>query len=333
MSTKKLSWSTVLPPMEPPARELRDDARRPRQLAELAETFDLWQARSGLRLAFYQALTAQEREAVYSTSLREIGGVIRILQDREREGEGSKFDRLRTERERAELLAEVALIRADAELERSRIVAFLPPATQVTAVAGQMETTLLSPDSAELARRALSRREDYRSEQSSLEQFRLEQRAADRLRIPEPVLSAGLKRADVGQGRIANGPVVGLSIPLPLFNKGQTEIARYSAEQERVSARIQSLAQQIRASIEGTVKAFQVRTQARDNYRRELADSGPELIKIAMIAYQEGEIGILQLLDAYRSQRQAQLRMLEIQLAVKEAQIELERVGGEELGQ
>jgi cobalt-zinc-cadmium efflux system outer membrane protein len=50
------------------------------------------------------------------------------------------------------------------------------------------------------------------------------------------------------------------------------------------------------------------------------------------VAYQEGEIGILQLLDAYRTQRQAQLRMLEIQAAVKEAQIELERVVGEELG-
>ncbi|MGE4056891.1 MAG: hypothetical protein AB7F99_19045, partial [Vicinamibacterales bacterium] len=82
----------------------------------------------------------------------------------------------------------------------------------------------------------------------------------------------------------------------------------------------------------GTVRAFNVRVQARDRYRQELADSGPELIKIATVAYQEGEIGILQLLDAYRSQRQAQLRMLDIQAAVKEAQIELERVVGEELG-
>ena len=87
-----------------------------------------------------------------------------------------------------------------------------------------------------------------------------------------------------------------------------------------------------RDAVEGTVRAFNVRVQARDRYRQELADSGPELIKIATVAYQEGEIGILQLLDAYRSQRQAQLRMLDIQAAVKEAQIELERVVGEELG-
>lgn len=145
-------------------------------------------------------------------------------------------------------------------------------------------------------------------------------------------MNVGLKRADVGLNRIESGPVVGVSVPLPLFNKGQAEVARFSAERERVSARLQILSQRIQAEIDGTVRAFNVRLEARDRYRRELADSGPELIKIAAVAYQEGEIGILQLLDAYRSQRQAQLRMLEIQSAVKDSQIELERVVGEEIG-
>ncbi|MBX7136116.1 MAG: TolC family protein [Fimbriimonadaceae bacterium] len=299
---------------------------------EAEGAFDIWQARTSLRLAFYQLLAAQERERVYSTGLKEIENVIRVLRDREREGEGSKFDRMRTERERAELLAELALVRAEMELERSRLVAFLPPATEITTVAGQIETILAALDGTALVQRAMGAREDFRAEQRRLEQFRLEQRAADRLKIPEPVLNAGFKRADVGQNNIANGAVVGVTIPLPLFNNGQAEVARYSAEQERISARLQILTQRIRAAVEGNVRAFNVRVQARDRYRQELADSGPELIKIATVAYQEGEIGILQLLDAYRSQRQAQLRMLDIQAAVKEAQIELERVVGEELG-
>lgn len=299
---------------------------------EAEGAFDIWQARTSLRLAFYQLLAAQERERVYSTGLKEIESVIRVLRDREREGEGSKFDRMRTERERAELLAEIALVQAEMELERSRLVAFLPPATQIATVAGQIETILGALDGAALLQRAMSAREDFRAEQRRLEQFRLEERAADRLKIPEPVLNAGFKRADVGQNNIANGAVVGVTIPLPLFNKGQAEVARYSAEQERISARLQILSQRIRAAVEGTVRAFNVRVQARDRYRQELAGSGPELIKIATVAYQEGEIGILQLLDAYRSQRQAQLRMLDIQAAVKAAQVELERVVGEELG-
>ncbi len=299
---------------------------------EADAAFSLWQARSGLRQAFYRTLSLQQRETIYAAGVTELEGVIRVLQDREREGEGSKFDRLRTERERAELLAELALVRAATALERSQVLAFLPAETPLTIVSGQMETPSLPLNAADLAQRALNVRKDYRGEQFRIEQYRLEQRAAERLRFPEPMLNAGLKRAEIGQRGIAHGPVIGITVPLPLFNKGLAEVARFSAEQERTAARIQLLTQQIRAAIEGAVQAFNLRLRARDEYRRELAETGPELVRIATIAYQEGEIGILQLLDAYRIQRQAQLRLLGIQAEVKETQIELERIVGEELG-
>lgn len=297
--------------------------------------FSLWQARTSLRRAFFRVLVTQQRESLYSSSAKEIESVIKVLRDREREGEGTKFDRLRAERERAELMAELALIRADTALERAQMLAFLPPDTAIATVAGQIESSPLPLSANELVQRAMAGREDYRAELRRAEQYRFEQRAAERLRYPEPILNAGLKRADVGQrgagsSSIANGPVIGVTVPIPLFNKGQTEVARYTAEQERVAARLQILSQQIRASVEGTVQAFNIRAKTRDEYARELADTGPELVRIATVAYQEGEIGILQLLDAYRTQRAAQLRMLDIHTAVKEAQIELEKVIGEE---
>lgn len=294
--------------------------------------FSIWQARSNLRQAFYRVLTVQQSESIYAAGLQDIANVIRVLADREREGEGSKFDRLRTERERAELMAELALLRAATALERAQLLAFLPDGTKITALSGQIEAQSPGLNGTELTQRALSIRDDYRAEQVRLEQYRLEQRAAERLRFPEPALNAGLKRADVGQRGTVNGPVIGITVPLPLFNKGQTEVARYSAEQERASARLEVLARQIRAAVEGATEAFHTRQAALDEYRSRLAESGPELVRIATVAYQEGEIGILQLLDAYRVQRQAQLRMLEIQAAVKEAQIELERLVGEEFG-
>ena len=299
---------------------------------EAEGAFDIWQARIGLRLAFYRTLAAQERAGVHAAGLKEIESVIRVLRDREREGEGSKYDRLRTERERAELLADLALVRAEAELKRSQLLAFLPPDTQIASVFGRIETAVGTLDGTTLVQLAMGARQDYRAEQRRLEQFRLEGRAAERLRVPEPVLNAGFKRADVGQSRIANGGVVGITVPLLIFNKGQAEVARYSAEQERTSARLQMIAQRIRSVVEGAARAFNVRVQARDQYRQELAERGTELVRIATIAYEEGEIGILELLDAYRTQRQARLRMLNIQMAVREAQIELERVVGEEIG-
>ena len=299
-------------------------------VVEAEGAFSLWQARSSLRQAFHRVVAAQHRQALYGAALMDIEKVIRILSDREREGEGSKFDRLRTERERAELLAESALVKATTAMERAQLLAFLPAGTDISTVAGEIETPLLSLNASALAQRALAVREDYRAEQRRIEQYRLEQRAAQRLRFPEPILNAGLKRAEIGERGMANGPVVGVTVPLPLFNKGREEVARYAAEQERASARLEVIARQIRGAVEGTVQALEMRQRVRDEYRRQLAETGPELIRIATVAYQEGEVGILQLLDALRTQHQAQLRLVEIQAAVKEAQIELERVIGEE---
>ena len=300
---------------------------------EADAAFSFWQARTSLRQAFFRLLASQKREAVYSASSKEIQEVIRVLRERELQGEGSRFDRLRTERERAEVLAELALLRSATALDRAQVLAFLPAdlAGPLT-VSGELSTPSLVLSATDLTGRALALREDYQAELQRVQQFRTEQRAAERLRIPEPIVNAGLKRADVGQQRIGYGPVVGVSIPLLIFNKGQAEVARFAAEQERADARLQILSRQIQAAVDGNVRAFQVRSAARDEYRSTLADSGTELVRIATVAYQEGEINILQLLDTYRLQRQAQLRLIDIEAAVKEAQIEVERVVGEEIG-
>lgn len=312
---------------------LREAGAASIRATEADGAFDLWQARNALRTAFYRVLAGQERQTAYSATLSEIDKVIGVLRTREREGEGSRFDRLRTERERAEILAEMALQLAGTELDRARLLAFLPPDFPVIAVSGQLEPPPLSLEKAALLSRATAARSDIRAEQQRLEQYRAEVRAAQRLRLPEPVVNAGMKRAETFVNRIENGPVVGISLPLPLFNKGQTEVARFTAEQSRTESRLQILTREVQASVEGTLRAYEVRVGTRNQYRKELGETGPELIRIATVAYQEGEIGILQLLDAYRSQRQAQLRMIDIQLAVKEAQIELERVVGEELSE
>ena len=49
------------------------------------------------------------------------------------------------------------------------------------------------------------------------------------------------------------------------------------------------------------------------------------------MSYEEGAIGILELLDSYRVNRQALLRLADLESMAKEAQIELDRVVGAEV--
>jgi outer membrane protein, heavy metal efflux system len=291
----------------------------------------LWSLRSDLRLAFYRMVAAQERVRLLSASAGEVDQLIRTLRQREDEGEGSRYDRLRAEREVAELRTDGVAANALIAAARGRISGFLPEGTQVESVQGALAVSLEPPDMETLRARALDARADYRAEQKALTRFQLEEQAARRLRIPDPQVSAGVKRADITPGVARTGVVFSLSVPLPVFNSGRYEVARYQAEQTQATARAAVLARQIQAEIQGAREVLIIRREALAAYQRELESAGVELTRITRVAYEEGEVGILELLDSLRVNRLASLRLLDLQAGVREALIELERVVGAEL--
>jgi len=298
---------------------------------ESQSTALLWELRSDLRIAFYRLLAAQQEEALVDASIEGLREVVRILRDREREGEGSRYDRLRGEREIIETRTERSAAQVRVAQAHRELLSFLPAGTQITRVTGRFSLGSATATMTELVSRALIARADYRADQQEFERYQLEKRAAERLLIPEPTISAGLKRAETPMSPHQAGAVVSLSLPIPLFNTGRTEVMRFEAQQRQADARREAVAQQIRAQVEGAYQTLLIRQRDVQEYGRESGETGAELSRIAQLAYQEGEIGILELLDAYRVNRQSQLRLLELQESAKEAAIGLDRVVGEEV--
>jgi cobalt-zinc-cadmium efflux system outer membrane protein len=299
----------------------------------------IWSLRSDLRITFYQMLASQERLSAISNGIMEVGQLIAILRKREEEGEGSRYDRLRAEREATELRSEVTVTRSLVAAAGSRLAAFLPEGTRIEQVRGALTISDETPDLESLVRRAMEVRADYRAEQRNLTRYQLEEQAAHRLRIPEPQFTVGLKRADNISGApptpyslVTNsGSAFSVSVPIPLFNNGHVEVARYQAEQVQVNARMAVLLRQIRTEIQGARDVVEIRRAALAQYQREIELAGSELTRITQVAYQEGEIGILELLDSFRVNRAAGLRLLDLRAGLKQAFIELERVVGEEV--
>jgi len=299
----------------------------------------LWSLRSDVRVVFFRMLGSQQRVQLLSSSVDEVRQLVDLLRRREEEGEGSRYDRLRAERELAELRTDVTAARSPVAAAGARLSGYLPEGTEVLAVRGELSVLPDPPDLEALVRRATAARADYLAEQKNLTRYQLEEQAARRLRIPEPQVTAGVKRADVIYGAGPNpfsnvtrtGLAFGFSVPLPVFNNGRYEVARYQAEQEQANARLAVLTRQIRTEIEGARALVAIRKDALAAYQREMESTGGELTRITQVAYQEGEIGILELLDSLRVNRASSLRLLDLRAAVKEAFIELERVVGEEL--
>jgi cobalt-zinc-cadmium efflux system outer membrane protein len=289
-----------------------------------------WELISSLRAAFYLLLTAQEREAAVRAAMSDLEDIIRILRRREQEGEGSTYDRLRAERERSEIETEIAAARISATQARSQLAAFFSSDTEPASMtaAGRTESDAPLPAIADLYARALAVRGDVDAERRQAASLGLRRRAAERLRIPEPSVAAGIKRGEVGQ-RTPLGSYVALTVPLPLFNRGATEAARLRAEGERSEARRAILEQRIRAEIAAARTAVELSRRTLAEYRAGVQAQGRQIEQIARTAYQEGEIGILELLDAYRTSLQSRLRSLDLASAARQAELELERVVGE----
>jgi outer membrane protein TolC len=153
----------------------------------------LWEMRNDLRIGFYRLLAAQQQEVLVEASIEKLREVVRILRDREKEGEGSRYDRLRGEREVIETRTELSAARVRVAQARSELLSFLPAGTQITRVTGQFSLGAGTATITELVSRALAVRADYRAGQHEVKKFGLEKRAAERLLIPEPTISAGLK--------------------------------------------------------------------------------------------------------------------------------------------
>ena len=299
------------------------------EAARLEVERDLLEIQTELRLAFYELLLAERKHAVLANGLERHQEIVRVLREREKEGESSRFDRLRADREMAEVSADLALIEDVQALARARLASFFAHGTTPVGLraTGDFEPGPLEPWIEPLIDEVLEARSDYRAVDRRLEQYETARRAARRKRFPDPEIAAGWKRVDT-LGLSDSGYVVSVGIPIPVFNRGQHEEALARAEYESAILGNQVLRQQIETEVRGAYAAAELSRRTADRYGHTINSAAGDLSRIAQLAYEEGEQRILELLDAYRTELQSQIRWLDLKHRAKEAQIRLELASG-----
>ena len=302
------------------------------KVAQAGAEHALHQGEARVRRAFFQLIHSQMRKEAIDAGVSELELLIRQLREREEAGEGSKFDRLRAEREVVERKIQSA--EADAVVVEMRAVLAGWLGEQVNpdglAVRGTLDPGFELPALSQALAHGLEARSDYQVESERLEQLRLEAEAADRLRIPNPVVVGGLKRAEVGD-RYLNGPVISVSVDLPLFQKGQVDKGLAEAKADRARAQRRVLESQILADVRASHDSLRLRRQIAEAYRMQSGELARELLEIARVAYREGELDIPDLLNALRVDQETRLRQLELQAAAKMAEVEFDRSVAKEM--
>ncbi|MCA1560606.1 MAG: TolC family protein [Acidobacteria bacterium] len=295
--------------------------------AEAERDVRLWLLRSDAAAAVARVVAEQARLESARAQVREVARLIEILRTREREGEGSRFDRLRAEqelRDTHQLVTSTVVALTEA---RATLSGMLPRDVSLSTIATGTIPQQPPVTTEALLTRATSTRAELRALQRLGERATLEAEAARRARLPSPSVFGGVKRADDASGR-ATGGVFGVSVGLPLFDAGGREAARWEAERARIEAERAAIEYQVRSEITGASEVFAVRQTALSEERQGAAE---ELVEIVEVAYREGEVGILELLDAVRTASRARFRAIDLRLGARLAQIALERAVGETL--
>ena len=299
--------------------------------SQLRADEEIRQARAALRTAYADLVAAQIREAEIIASRDRLRGLAGILARREAAGDAAGYDRLRAEREVADLEADLAAAAADRTRAQASLAGFFSLSADIGSLVASVESLSRPPLPAvdEMLARAQSSLPALAALNQDLASADFAMKAAGRRPIPEPEVVAGTKSSNVGGGDI--GSVVTVQVTVPLFDRAKAEKAVAQARRAEAEARIAALRTSLRARVTGLRAIVAERRQAADSYRASTSTNANQLERIAQVSYDAGERGILELLDAYRNGAAARLRQASLDAAVRQAEIELELVSGWEI--
>ena len=154
--------------------------------------------------------------------------------------------------------------------------------------------------------------------------------AAGRGWVPTPTLTAGAMTADLGD-QTGTGYVAGLALTIPVFDRGQGDKARASAERQLANAEVRWLERQIPSAVHVAHATLVARIEQARRLATGQLDRLDVILVAAETAFREGNASVVELLDAHRAARGVRVRALDLRHQVARDKRELELAVGQRL--
>jgi outer membrane protein, heavy metal efflux system len=241
-------------------------------------------------------------------------------------GEASGYERRRVEQELKALDARRDSVRADRQRAAETLAGWISEAGPVGA-AGELVPEVEPP--LERYLEAAGSRADLLALSAREAASVHELEAAKRTWIPDITVGAGPKRVE-NAGVRDNGVVLSLSIPLPVFNRGDAAAAQARATADALRAERELKAAEVIARTRGAWTQARALRDAAQRFKGASLPGAQELSRIAETAWRGGEATLLELLDAYRSQLEADTTAIDLALRARNARIDADQLAGME---
>lgn len=280
-----------------------------------------------VKRAYTEAGQAERAEQVLDRVVTVFREGERRAEERYGEGDISLYDlrRIGVERARYEtLIAEAELDAAQARRSLSLMVA---PMTDELELAPADTPAGLPP--AALPERAietaLERRREVAAAEAASASARASASVARRERIPDVTAIGGYKRQSDG----FSGAFLGLSLPLPLWDRRAGAIGAADAGVSQTESRLALTRRHVENDVRRALAAYRSLARRADRLAEPLTVEAADLLEIAQVAYEEGEMELIELLDAAEALRAARLAETRLRADLWISYYDLERaVGG-----
>jgi len=284
----------------------RGDLARSDFAAQLAVAYAEAEAGAAKLLQAEEGLSAAEADARVARELVDAGreAELRALQAAaEREG-------ARAERDESQAARDTAFARLSALAGSSAVFDAVSESLLTRVASSSLGADAVTP--AVAAARA--------ARDAAAARARVEARRA----MPDMVVSAGVRRL---AGDDATAVVAGVSVPLPIFDRGRGAAQAAQAELAAAEARLRQ------AELDAVADLRAARSQARGAAARMAAataaeTAAAEAYRLARLGYEAGRLPLLELTSARRALAAARVRTLDARLAQVRAEAEIARLTG-----
>ena len=252
-----------------------------------------------VRQAYVQCAAASAQIDVWQRYTDELAEAERVSNARAEAGDTAVYDvrRVRVERRAAE--AQLARAQGDVAAD----CAALASLTGIADPQVELEAIARLSSAAEPGERA-----DLLADERRIEAAQYRVRSADQARLPQLAVGVGVLRRDDGIDT-AYGPVVSVGVTVPLWNSGSAAVRREQARAAALESELLITRRRVEAEQNAAAARLAAAREAAVTAAGARQDAG-RLGTIAETAYQAGEIGVVELLDAYEAAREADLSVI-----------------------
>ncbi|ROH88090.1 TolC family protein [Pseudomethylobacillus aquaticus] len=281
------------------------DARYDLAAAELVRKRS--DVRAAVMAAFYEVLVAQERETLTASTLELAQGVRDAASKRVQAGKISPVEETKSRLAESNVRIELELARSQLNASRKRLSALWGQDTpDYSRVEGEIEHLPVIAGLESLTRQ-LEQAPAIQRARLEIEQRNAVVGVERSKRVPDLTLSVGARR-DEEMG--LNQAVLGLSIPIPVFDRNQGNLQEALIRTDKARDELLALQVQQTALLQSAYERYLAARQESTTLQDGILPDARQNYDAAVRGFEFGKFGFLDVLDAQRTLFQARFQYL-----------------------